>query len=47
MAEQLLESGVPKVSAQAALTGDSPEDKRSLLFSFLALILSVPALIGA
>jgi hypothetical protein len=47
MAEQLLEAGVPKPSAQAALSDDTPADKRSLIFSFLALVLSIPALIGA
>ena len=47
MAEQLLESGVPKPAAQAVLSDDAPGDKRSLIISFLALLFSIPALIGA
>jgi len=46
MSESLLESGVVKPAAQAALS-DDPADKRGLLISFLALVLSIPALIGA
>ena len=46
MSESLLESGVVKPSAQASFS-DDPADKRGLIISFLALILSIPALIGA
>jgi len=47
MSESLLESGVVKPAAHAALSDQDPADKRGLIISFLALLLSVPALIGA